>query len=401
MLEPLDDLEWQNIADAFGPAVQVPRLIRDLASTDPEVRTSALENLTNHIWHQTSLYEATVRAVPFLVDLLLRDDVQDKHLILSLLWGIAGAGAPSIHPPFSDLAKYPPPRDALARRIYMAVREGIPAYLRFLDAQDLRLRATASGVLSLFAEDALLIAPRLREVIEAEHDPTSRSEMVETFGFLITTGREHLDSELASYRAFLEDLLSPGRDAAVRFAAACALVPLLGAATTRDTTDILLDAISRPFEYSRFFTPHAVPGEAAKALSFLGPERGIPALIEGVRRSEGYPSVHDIIERLLDMAFSGKQARNFTRTYRTGKDDVREIRYSPRGNFRRDEEGLSIFIPQVAPVVRVERLSGEEREAVNAIVQADSAWTYRTNLYELYGLPNNRPELRALAGLNS
>lgn len=397
MLEPLDNLEWRDIADAFGPAVQVPRLLRDLASTDPEVRTSALENLTNHIWHQTSLYEATARAVPFLVDLLSNDEVQDKHLILSLLWGIAGAGAPTIHPPFSDQATYPPPRDDLARRIYLAVRDGLPMYVRFLDSQDLRLRATASGVLSLFADEASLIAPRLLEVIEGEHEPTAKSEMVETFGFLVTSGREHLDAELDSYRTFLEDLLSPGQDAAVRFAAACVLAPLLGEAAPQAAIDILLDAISRPFEYSRFFTPHAVPGEAAKALSFLGPELGIAALVEGLRRSEGYPSVHDVIERLLDLAFKGKQARNFTRTYRTAKDDVREIHYSPRGNFRRDEEGLSIFIPQVAPITTVQRLSGAEREALKAIVQADTAWTYRTNLYELYGLPNNRQQLHLLA----
>ena len=167
-----------------------------------------------------------------------------------------------------------------------------------------------------------MVAPRLQAVIEREKDTAAKSEMVENLGFLLEASNQYAGYDLALYKSFLEERLSTREEPAVRFAAATALVPILCVTTPRSVIDILLDAISRPSEYSRFFTSSAVPGEAAKALSFFGPEQGVPALIEGLRRSEGYPSVHDIIERLLDLAFRGKQAHNYARTYRTTKDGV-------------------------------------------------------------------------------
>ena len=126
MLEGLNDVDWQGISDAFGPASGVPGFLRDLASPDADVRASALGNLTNHIWHQTTLFEATEFAVAFLVQLLAEAEVQDKHLILGLLWGIAGMGAPSVYPPFSDQASNPPAPDRRAGNAYSAAHKGSP-----------------------------------------------------------------------------------------------------------------------------------------------------------------------------------------------------------------------------------------------------------------------------------
>jgi hypothetical protein len=75
MLENLDTIDWRNLQHAYGPATDVPDLIRALASHDEEVRQSAMYELYGTIWHQDTIYEATAYAVPFLIELLESDSV--------------------------------------------------------------------------------------------------------------------------------------------------------------------------------------------------------------------------------------------------------------------------------------------------------------------------------------
>lgn len=88
MFEKLDNFDWSKINHAYGPATDVPGLIRDLASNDAEKRERALWELHGNIWHQGTVYEATAYAVPFLLE-LVRKEVRDKLEILCLLAVIA------------------------------------------------------------------------------------------------------------------------------------------------------------------------------------------------------------------------------------------------------------------------------------------------------------------------
>ena len=66
VLEGLDGIPWADLRHAYGPAQDVPGLLRAIASGDHETVTSAVGELHGNIWHQGTVYEATLRAVPFL-----------------------------------------------------------------------------------------------------------------------------------------------------------------------------------------------------------------------------------------------------------------------------------------------------------------------------------------------
>src|SRR5207248_2283185 len=88
-----DRIDWAGLSHAYGPAADVPDLLRTLASDDADERREALYELYGNIWHQGTVYQATAHAVPFLVELLQSPGVQDKPEILRLLQALAGGSS--------------------------------------------------------------------------------------------------------------------------------------------------------------------------------------------------------------------------------------------------------------------------------------------------------------------
>jgi HEAT repeat protein len=68
-LTGLDDVDWARLTHAYGSAEDVPATLRALGSDDSEAASEALSELFGSIFHQGTVYEATVPAVRFLVDL--------------------------------------------------------------------------------------------------------------------------------------------------------------------------------------------------------------------------------------------------------------------------------------------------------------------------------------------
>ena len=60
-LEGLDAVAWRDLEDAYGPAVDVPDLLRAIRDGDEE----AVFTLHGHVFHQgASYYSATAPTVP-------------------------------------------------------------------------------------------------------------------------------------------------------------------------------------------------------------------------------------------------------------------------------------------------------------------------------------------------
>lgn len=79
MLEGLETIDWSTLSHAYGPATDVPGLLRALSSPDHSVRRETVAELFGNIWHQGTVYSATAAAVPFLYDLLAAPDVPTKR----------------------------------------------------------------------------------------------------------------------------------------------------------------------------------------------------------------------------------------------------------------------------------------------------------------------------------
>ncbi|HET6212908.1 MAG TPA: hypothetical protein VFE14_08560 [Micromonosporaceae bacterium] len=69
MLNGLGEVDWSGLTHAYGPATDIPDLIRALAATDVEPADHALDEIISRLFHQGTVYPATVPAVPFLVEL--------------------------------------------------------------------------------------------------------------------------------------------------------------------------------------------------------------------------------------------------------------------------------------------------------------------------------------------
>ena len=61
MLDDLVRVDWAGLTHAYGPADDLPGLLRGLAQGDDD----ALYELYGNIWHQGTVYPATAYAVTY------------------------------------------------------------------------------------------------------------------------------------------------------------------------------------------------------------------------------------------------------------------------------------------------------------------------------------------------
>jgi hypothetical protein len=232
-LAGLEEIDWARLCHAYGPAGDVPGLLRALVSESPAERKHALHELYGNIFHQGSRYEATAHAVPFLVRLALdpqtpqRDEI--VHLLVALAIGYDEAYLPasvdiagwrasiermrSVDPAqqLRDLdawveaargeadrrvrgmhrAIYDPDQalrtalDELA--VYDAVRTEVPSLRGLLSDGDPRVRAAAAYLVGWFPQEAPGSAGALRVLLAAEARPGVAASAVISAGLLADT----------------------------------------------------------------------------------------------------------------------------------------------------------------------------------------------------------------------
>ncbi|MFE4701200.1 hypothetical protein ACFRIC_29490 [Streptomyces sp. NPDC056738] len=80
----LDDVPWSELDHAYGPAEDVPELIRALYGHDEEAADEAVYELYGNIHHQGTIYEASAPAVPFLAHAALHAPRKREDLLMLL-----------------------------------------------------------------------------------------------------------------------------------------------------------------------------------------------------------------------------------------------------------------------------------------------------------------------------
>lgn len=101
-LDGLNEVNWSAVEDAYGPANDLPALLRALVSDDPEHREFACVSLYQAIWHQGNVYSASAAAIPFLYKLLETEGLHDKETVAGLI-GLIADGTPSFAHCESDM----------------------------------------------------------------------------------------------------------------------------------------------------------------------------------------------------------------------------------------------------------------------------------------------------------
>lgn len=253
MLENLDKIDWSNLGHAYGPAEDVPDLLRSLASADEDERSNAIHDLCGNIWHQGTVYQATAYAVPFLLELLESPEVGGKDDILVLLAHLArGTSYHDVHQHLShhkEEAKEQEWQDKIQKElgwvgdVKAAVKAGENLYLGFLNDADERLRDAAAYLLATLGTSARL-AEAVWKRLEKENVEQVRVSLMLAFGMLA----EHTEGNTSSLLAMLIN----SRSVSERLAAAMALVQLSPAEQSEDSIMVLLVAARAPVDFPGF-----------------------------------------------------------------------------------------------------------------------------------------------------
>ncbi|EDY47153.1 hypothetical protein SSCG_00181 [Streptomyces clavuligerus] len=180
MFGGIDEVDWAALGHAYGPADDVPELLRGLASGDPVEREAALDGMYGAVHHQGDVYDSTLACIPFLLELVADPAVQDRGGIVELLTSIGGIdldGDDELDPEdeeFEFAANY-----AMAAS---AVTAGSDVFLALIDSPDRGVRLTVPLALATLHSEPDLVLRLLRERLEAERDPEVRFACVEAAG---------------------------------------------------------------------------------------------------------------------------------------------------------------------------------------------------------------------------
>lgn len=193
MLDGLDLVDWSSLTHAYGEATDVPELLQDLLSPEPDVRASAIYELFGNIWHQGTVYPASAAAVPFLFELLADQQVPDKSNIAHLLACIAdGAGYLEVHA--ADDFGEPTWRSILAKKgkslegelerqatdvaaVHRAASAGLRYLLPYLGDAEAEIRESVASALGNYPEHASWALPAIETALASEPDENVREAL--------------------------------------------------------------------------------------------------------------------------------------------------------------------------------------------------------------------------------
>jgi hypothetical protein len=308
MLEGLGRIDWASLQHAYGPAADVPGLVRALAAEDAAVRQDALHALFGNVWHQGTVYEATSYVVPFLVELALSPLVLDQAGILSLLAEIAdGHSYREVHETlrtWADRGRTPEHEAQKARELewvrlaHEAVDRATDALLLLVERDaNAHVRAAAASVVGRFPEHAGEIGPRLVARVPLEDDAPARATLLYALGRL---------GDPAAVPVIDAALRDPMRVVVLVAAVARAALPspsdaCIGALLAAIEDPELVDAEMQELPYDH----RDASAEACAALAGLGRAAApvLPRLAQVIRRCDPFRAT-EIGAGMLEIAFA-------------------------------------------------------------------------------------------------
>ncbi|QNE74951.1 PBS lyase [Streptomyces finlayi] len=180
MFAGIDEVEWASMEHAYGPADDVPELLRGLASADPAERESALDGMYGAVHHQGDVYGCTLACIPFLFELLVDPGIQDRGCIVELLTSIGGIDLDEDDEEEIDeeeiegAANY-----AMAAA---AVTAGAGVFFELIADEDPAVRLAAPLALATLHSHPVRVLALLRERLPVEPDEEVRMALVEAAG---------------------------------------------------------------------------------------------------------------------------------------------------------------------------------------------------------------------------
>ncbi|MCX4983458.1 PBS lyase [Streptomyces sp. NBC_00572] len=183
MLTGIEEVDWASLGHAYGPADDVPELLRGLASADPAERETALDGMYGAVHHQGDVYDSTLACIPFLLELVADPAVQDRGCIVELLTSIGGIELDDddeldeLDP--DDGEFIPAANYAMAAA---AIAAGSDVFLGLVSDPDPEVRLAAPCALASLHPEPARALTLLRERLTVERDTEVRLALVAAVG---------------------------------------------------------------------------------------------------------------------------------------------------------------------------------------------------------------------------
>lgn len=362
MLERLDEIPWAEIEHAYGPATDVPELLRELLDPDPKVRSGVLKKLYGNVFHQGTRFPAAPYVIPFLIELCAEPTVPARGDILGY-WGSLITGYFSVQERpmwgdgtrinlFGEVRELGDQEEAdrsfveTLHQIYLESLKGFDLIIGLLDGDEAPVRSGAAWVLACLPTRADDSVPALEARLLVESSGWVQAAIAFALG------------ELGAPDP-LRRIIAEGDFPAARCMAACQLARI---APDEGLIDTLLPFIAEPIEgYQN------IPGAGGKSSGDAA--FSITHLPQGVRRK----AVSVICDRL---------------------DHTRSIDTLPlvRALFS------AAFEPRNEPLVE---LTEFQREVLTRMIHTEELWSIGNlhSTFETHGLSQDREKCAELAGV--
>ncbi len=298
------------------------------------------------------------------------------------------------------------PRDrgpGLARRrvhgaaILEAILQAHAQFAADLDHGEDATRGLAGELLTASADADSEAATLVRNRYFAEPEPSVR--------YLLLNGLARVREKIADWREFLDAALAKERDTNCRLALRCAQIRETAAAAEPAAVDELV-AIFLQTSASDF-VPHRQ--KFLDAMQLLGRDRELAALRLAFDGATHRGPARLLAERLLRFVFDdrrsgwGQLAFSYVADPNPKSAPVfprRPIRQSQQTN-RNPNRKIAYWGPEGAVPEIPAKLTGEQRSLLTAFAEKPVLWEFRTNLWELFGLPASAEELRQFVAARS
>ncbi len=405
-------VSWENLRDAYGPASDLPNLLERVAAAKGRKLHRALQELSSHVLHQGTIYSASPPAAHVLLEMLLRARAPEKAALYAFLSEMADAAQLAIEEgPAAPSCAGGDPKDGAAIRLEFL--DAAPLLARDLSHPDAQIRARTAAILTSLGDGAAATLVRTRYTAEA--DAEVRKVM------LARLGRD--SALLDHWPDFLSAALERETTAANRFLIRCAQVrELKSAADVACVAELVSSFVegagSEPSFEKLFY----------EAVHLLSDEREFAALLQAFEIAQDEDTLRELAESMLRIAFDDRRTGWGQTSYtRLREDGTRPpssslysmalrtvglwilyklfpfaVRWVVRSRTRRRKSGVWKIdywgLEGTAPAIPRE-LNHVQRRALTAFAAKPQLWRFRTNLWELFALPDNPAGLQRLLGV--
>jgi hypothetical protein len=359
MIESLRRVPWGDLQDAFGPASDVPRILDSVASAHPEALFEALDELCAHTLYQGTIYSASPAVAWALIELARDAKPHERSAFYDVLAGFAEAARTALLnggaiPGYSGGA----PADG--RAIRAAVLAAETQFTADLAHSDPGIRAHAAELAAGFPESTPEAAWLVRERYFTEADHRVRRYVVEA---LI-----RVRARFSDWPEFLATALQREDQPGIRFLLRREEVICFGSQSEISSVAELVSTFVGFYDTGALY----LGGESFfQAVHLLSPEKELDAMQSALNQASGRGLILAVVERMLRFVFNDQ---------RNGWGQLAPFTSEPRVDYF----GLSGDRPAV-PV----RLTVAQRAALAAYVNKEALWQFKTNLWSLFGLPDN------------